>query len=54
MRTHPDFPPSTLYLSVVMPAYNEEQRLGPTLERVLSYLDQQPFPAEIVVVMSAG
>src|SRR5205085_1714242 len=30
--------------------YNEEQRLGPTLERVLSYLDQQPFPAEIVVV----
>jgi dolichyl-phosphate beta-glucosyltransferase len=33
-----------------MPAYNEEQRLGPTLERVLAYLGQQSYPAEIVVV----
>lgn len=37
-------------LSVIIPAFNEQQRLGPTLERVAEYLEQQPWDAEIVVV----
>jgi dolichyl-phosphate beta-glucosyltransferase len=37
-------------VSVVIPARNEEQRIGPTLERVLSYLGRQSYSAEVVVV----
>jgi dolichyl-phosphate beta-glucosyltransferase len=42
--------PTTPYLSLIIPAYNESQRLGPTLEKVLAYLAECPFSAEIVVV----
>jgi dolichyl-phosphate beta-glucosyltransferase len=38
------------HLTVVIPAYNEEKRLGPTLERILGYLEQRSFSWEIVVV----
>jgi dolichyl-phosphate beta-glucosyltransferase len=38
------------YLSVIIPAYNEEQRLKSSLERVVGYLDQQPFSSEVLVV----
>lgn len=37
-------------MSVVIPAYNEEDRLGPTLEAVLAYLDEQPWATEVIVV----
>jgi glycosyltransferase involved in cell wall biosynthesis len=38
-------------LSIVIPAYNEERRLPPTLAAVLTYLEASPFAdAEIVVV----
>ena len=37
-------------VSIVIPAHNEEQRIGPTLERVLSYLKRQGCSAEVVVV----
>jgi dolichyl-phosphate beta-glucosyltransferase len=38
-------------LSVVIPAYNEEKRLPPTLEALACYLDSSPYAdAEIVVV----
>jgi glycosyltransferase involved in cell wall biosynthesis len=38
-------------LSIVIPAYNEEQRLSPTLDRVFSYLGQVPeISAEVIVV----
>jgi dolichyl-phosphate beta-glucosyltransferase len=37
-------------LSVVIPAFNEEARLGSTLEKILAYLDRRRLPAEIVVV----
>jgi dolichyl-phosphate beta-glucosyltransferase len=38
-------------LSIVIPAYNEERRLPPTLSAVRAYLDARAFPdAEILVV----
>jgi len=39
-----------LYLSVVIPAYNEEARLGDTLERIIAYLRGQGWSFEIIVV----
>jgi glycosyltransferase involved in cell wall biosynthesis len=38
------------YLSVVIPAYNEEKRLPGTLKTVLEYLEAQSYPAEVIVV----
>lgn len=37
-------------LSVVIPAYNEEARLGGTLEQVLAYLNAQPYEWEVLVM----
>lgn len=37
-------------LSVVIPAFNEEQRLPPTLARLRAYLDSRAQPYELVVV----
>jgi len=37
-------------LSIVVPAYNEEHRLPPTLARLATYLASQPLRWEIVVV----
>jgi dolichyl-phosphate beta-glucosyltransferase len=37
-------------LTVVIPAYNEEYRIGATLERMTSYLHEQGYPWEILVV----
>jgi dolichyl-phosphate beta-glucosyltransferase len=36
--------------SIVIPAYNEGTRLGPTLERVLAYVHAQGWDAEVIVV----
>jgi dolichyl-phosphate beta-glucosyltransferase len=36
--------------SIVIPAYNESQRLGATLEKVLAYVRQQGWDAEVIVV----
>ena len=38
------------YLSIVIPAYNEERRIGPTLTAVLAYAAAAPRPIEIIVV----
>jgi dolichyl-phosphate beta-glucosyltransferase len=37
-------------LSIVVPAFNEEHRLPPTLERLAAYLSTQPLRWEIIVV----
>ncbi|MGN6111372.1 MAG: dolichyl-phosphate beta-glucosyltransferase [Kofleriaceae bacterium] len=37
-------------LSIVVPAYNEQLRLPPTLDRLHAFLASQPLRAEIVVV----
>ena len=44
-----DLPKSGM-LSVVVPAYDEERRLGATLKRMLAYFDGQGAPFEILVV----
>ena len=36
--------------SIVIPAYNESARLGATLEKVLGYVHQQGWDAEVIVV----
>jgi dolichyl-phosphate beta-glucosyltransferase len=38
------------HLSVVIPAYNEEARIGATLLRIQEYLDAQAYDSEILVV----
>jgi len=37
-------------VSVVIPAYNEQHRLGPTLDRICTYLDGRRLTWELVVV----
>jgi glycosyltransferase involved in cell wall biosynthesis len=39
-----------IHLSIVVPAYNEEGRIGPSLERIASFLQGQEQAGEIVVV----
>jgi dolichyl-phosphate beta-glucosyltransferase len=38
------------FLSIVIPAYNEEKRLPKTLEQVLSFINSQNYPSEVLVV----
>jgi len=38
------------YVSVVIPAYNEEERLGLTLQKIHSYINKQSLEFEIIVV----
>jgi dolichyl-phosphate beta-glucosyltransferase len=41
---------SEVFLSIVIPAYNESRRLGPSLESIAVYIEQQSFPCEVIVV----
>lgn len=38
------------FLSIVIPAYNEEKRIGPTLDEILRFLKTQTYEAEVIVV----
>lgn len=42
---------SNIYLSVIVPAYNEAERLPKTLRRFQEYLAAKPFSYEILVVL---
>jgi len=44
-------PEPEIYLSVIVPAYNEAERLPKTLRRFQQYLSAQPFSYEIVVAL---
>jgi dolichyl-phosphate beta-glucosyltransferase len=37
-------------LSLLIPAYNEANRLSATLDQVLTYLHAQPYPSEVIVM----
>lgn len=39
-----------VFLTVVVPAYNEERRLPLSLEKVFSFLEKQNYPCEVIVV----
>jgi dolichyl-phosphate beta-glucosyltransferase len=41
---------SDITYSIVIPAYNEGERLGATLEKVLGYVREQGWNAEVIVV----
>ncbi|MFH1037173.1 MAG: dolichyl-phosphate beta-glucosyltransferase [PVC group bacterium] len=41
---------STPYISIIIPAYNEEPRLVSTLQRMYDYLRRQPYGYELIVV----
>lgn len=43
-----------IYLSVIIPAYNEEERIAKTLRRVDAYLKERVFSAEIIVVIDGA
>ena len=41
---------SNPFLSIVIPAHNEESRLPPSLAQIDGFLQQQPYDAEVIVV----
>lgn len=41
---------TTPFLSIIIPAYNEERRLPRTLEQIFAFLDQQEYTAEVLIV----
>lgn len=38
------------FLSIIIPAFNEEKRLPPTLQRIADFLRAQPYRSEVLVV----
>lgn len=40
----------TIELSIIIPAYNEEDRIVTTLTKTLAYLSAQPYASEVLVV----
>ena len=41
---------SPAFLSLVIPAYNEERRLAASLVKVLAFFDKQPYASEAIIV----
>ena len=38
------------FLSIIIPAYNEEARLPASLEKIAAFLAAQSYPAEVLIV----
>lgn len=38
------------FLSIIIPAHNEEKRLPDTLEQIFGFLEKQPFTVEVIVI----
>jgi len=45
-----DRDPTSVFLSVVFPAYNEETRIAASLDATVAYLAGKPFVSEVIVV----
>jgi len=45
-----DRDPTSVFLSVVFPAYNKETRIAASLDATVAYLAGKPFTAEVIVV----
>ena len=43
-------PLSSIFLSIIIPVFNEETRLPKTIEKVVSFLREQPYQAEVLLV----
>ncbi len=41
---------SSIFLSIIIPVFNEETRLPKTIEKVISFLQEQPYQAEVILV----
>ena len=41
---------NTPFLSIIIPAHNEENRLPRTLEEIFSFLEKQNYPSQVIVV----
>lgn len=39
-----------VYVSLIIPAFNEEARIGKSLDRILSFLRSQPYSSEVIIV----
>ena len=42
--------PKGVYLSLIIPAFNEEMRIAGSLERILKFLKGQPYTFEIIII----
>lgn len=42
------------FLSLILPAHNEEQRLPASLKLVEDFIQEQPYPVEVVIVENAS
>lgn len=40
----------SIYLSIILPAYNEEHRLADSLEKIAAFLQQQDYTYEVLVI----
>lgn len=52
--TYADLLPATLYLSVIVPAYNEEKRLPTMMREALDHLEGRKIKYELIVVDDAS
>ena len=43
-----------IYLSIVIPAYNEEKRIGKTLEEITGYLKTKDYKSEIIIIIDGS
>ena len=39
-----------VYVSLIIPAYNEESRIGKSLERIMKFFASEPYVSEVVIV----
>jgi len=37
-------------LTIIIPAYNEERRLPPSLDKIVAFIQQQPEPMDVIIV----